>query len=80
MFEQYAQAIHQRFPNLQVEGENFPPPTIKAVIAQFLSIFKLSLIGIILSEFNPFHYLNMQTPSIFTWATSNKVSDIFFFC
>lgn len=73
MFEQYAQAIQHRFPSLQVEGENFPPTTTRAAVAQFLSIFKLALIGLIVSGQDPFPYFNMQAPNIFTWAISNKI-------
>lgn len=73
VFEQYAQAIQHRFPSLQVEGENFPPTPTRAAIAQFLSIFKLALIGLIISGQDPFPCFNMQAPSIFIWAISNKI-------
>lgn len=73
MFEQYSQIIRQRYPDINVIGENYHPPGGRAYIAQFLSTFKLVIIGMILLKQNPFPYLNMNTPNIFVWATENKL-------
>ncbi|KAJ8310124.1 hypothetical protein KUTeg_011989 [Tegillarca granosa] len=48
VFEQYAHAIHERFPALSIEGDNYPPPSGRAAVAQFLSIFKLVLIAMVI--------------------------------
>ncbi len=77
MFEQYSQIIRQRYPELNIIGENYNPSPWKVTVAQFLSSFKLVLIGLILFGVNPFTYLNMPTPNFFVWATENKVR--FFF-
>lgn len=74
MFEQYAQALQDRFPELNIEGDNYPPPAPKALIAQVLSFAKLGFIVLIVSGINPFAFLNMPTPSFYTWAIENKVS------
>lgn len=74
VFEQYAHALHEKYPDLAVEGDNYPPPATRALLAQGLSIFKLVLIVLVLLGQDPFPHLNMETPSIFTWATQNKVS------
>ena len=76
MFEQYSQIIRNRYPDLNIIGENYTPSAIRSMTAQFLGTFKLVLIGIILFGQNPFTYLNMNTPTIFTWATENKVKDL----
>lgn len=73
MFEQYAQALHERFPGLKIEGDNYPPPAPKAMLAQVLSVAKLVLIALIVSGYNPFTFLNVATPSVYTWATENKM-------
>lgn len=73
MFEQYAHALNERFPALTIEGDNYPPPPTRAALAQFLSIFKLLLIVMVVSGQNPFTLLNMETPNIFTWAQENKI-------
>lgn len=73
VFDQYAQLLHERFPALDIQGDNYPPPSGRAAVAQFLSIFKLLIIVMIVSGQNPFPHLNMETPSLFNWATENKV-------
>ncbi|KAL8595987.1 hypothetical protein ACOMHN_018299 [Nucella lapillus] len=73
VFEQYAQALHDRFPGLLIEGDNFPPPPTKAFIAQALNVAKLVLIGLIVSGMDPFAFFNVATPSVYTWAKENKL-------
>ncbi|KAK3094557.1 hypothetical protein FSP39_003381, partial [Pinctada imbricata] len=73
VFEQYAHAINERFPSLTIEGDNFPPPSGRAGAAQFLSIFKLIVIVMVVSGQNPFPAFNMETPSILNWAFQNKI-------
>ena len=74
VFEQYAHALHERFPGLLIEGDNYPPPPTKAFIAQALSITKFVLIGLIVSGIDPFTFFNTPTPNIYSWAKQNKVS------
>lgn len=71
-FEQYSQIIHQKYPELKIIGENYATNQFKIYIAQFLSTLKIIIIGCIILGQNPFVYLNMPTPQIFTWATENK--------
>lgn len=73
VFEQYAHAISERFPNLAVEGDNYPPPASRALFAQVLSFAKILIIAMVVVGQNPFPHLNMETPSIFTWAIENKL-------
>ena len=73
MFEQYSNALRNRFPGLLIEGDNYPPPAVKALVAQALNVAKLVLIGLIVGGVNPFAYFNVQTPNIYTWAIDNKV-------
>lgn len=51
---------------------------MRQFLAQGLSILKLVIIAMVVLGQDPFPHLNMETPSIFTWATQNKVrlSDI----
>jgi len=73
VFEQYAQAIQQKHPGLLVDGGNYPPPALRAYFAQFLSIFKFIFMISIIFGINPFTRMNIETPSIFTWAIENKI-------
>lgn len=73
MFEQYAYTLRQRFPDLLVEGDNYPPPPWRAMLAQALGMAKLVLIGLIVAGVDPFTHLNLATPSIYSWAIQNKI-------
>lgn len=73
MYEQFAAAIHQKYPQLTVEGSNYPPPPLNAQLASILSMVKFVVIGIIISGINPFQQFGMETPNFFIWASENKV-------
>lgn len=73
MFEQYAQALNEKFPALTIVGDHYPPPVMRSSFAQLLGIVKFVLIGLVVTGYNPFTLLNMETPSAFTWAIENKL-------
>ena len=72
-FEQYSQAIHARYPEIKIVGENYTPETYKLYLAQGLSFLKILILACVLLGQNPFAYLNMPTPNAFLWAQENKV-------
>ena len=74
MYDQFVNVVHQKYPSLAVEGENYPPPAWRLTMAQGLSLLKILLIVAVVSGQNPFPALNMETPNAFTWAMNNKVS------
>ncbi|XP_013393832.1 selenoprotein T2, partial [Lingula anatina] len=83
LYEQFSYAIQQKYPALSVQGGNYPPPPLKATIAQILGLVKIGLIIMIASGFNPFPALGVDTPSAYTWASENKVYAclmLFFIC
>lgn len=73
MYEQFAYAIQQKYPDLHIEGDNYPPSASKALLAQVLGIIKIILIILIVLGQNPFSWLQMETPSLFNWALQNKI-------
>ncbi|KAI6191896.1 putative esophageal gland cell secretory protein 6 [Aphelenchoides bicaudatus] len=73
-FEQYSQVIHDKYPTIQIEGANYSPGALKSLLAQFLGFAKIGLIIAIVMERNPFTFLGMNTPAIFNWMLSNKLS------
>ncbi len=82
MFEQFAQLVRTHHPNLEVVGENYPPPPSRALIARILSIVKMALLVCLLFGQNPFVLLNIPTPAVYSWALQNKMYAclmIFFF-
>jgi len=73
VFDEFANIIRQRYPSLLVEGDNYPPPLVRAYLAQGLSILKLVVIVVVFSGQNPFPALNMNTPAVLVWAHQNKL-------
>lgn len=73
MYEEVAHLLSQKYPSLLIEGDNYPPPAYKVYAAQSISLFKFTLLFLIIAGFNPFAYFNLETPQFFTWASENKV-------
>lgn len=72
-FEQYSDLIHQKYPDIAIQGDNYPPPYYRAHLAQFCGIFKFLLILVIVAGFNPFTSFGLRSPGIFTWLIENKI-------
>ncbi|CAF1267022.1 unnamed protein product [Adineta ricciae] len=73
VFEQFAQLVRTHYPGMEVEGENYPPPPTKALIARVLSMVKMALLVCLLFSQNPFALLNIPTPAVYSWALQNKM-------
>uniref|UniRef100_A0A3B3YDJ2 Selenoprotein T n=1 Tax=Poecilia mexicana TaxID=48701 RepID=A0A3B3YDJ2_9TELE len=72
VFEEYTQALYQRYPDIRIEGENYLPIPIYHV-ASFLSMFKLLVIGLIIIGRDPFALVGVQAPGIWEWGQQNKI-------
>ena len=75
MFEEYAQFIHQNFPMVHIEGDNYPPPRPRQMLASFISMAKLAVMAIVLlgERLQIWENLNIDPPQAYLWATQNKV-------
>ncbi|KAI6173661.1 putative effector protein [Aphelenchoides besseyi] len=73
-FEQFSNVIREKYPTVQIEGSNYSPGPAKAILAQVLGFAKIALIIAIVFERNPFTILGMQTPSVYNWMLTNKLS------
>jgi len=83
VFEQYAAILHQKYPEISVEGDMYPPPDYKVMLARAMGAVKMLLIICILGSVNIFNFLGLQEPSWWTWCTRNKLYScimIFFVC
>ena len=76
MYDQFSYAIQQKYPDLIVLGDNYPPPIERAFLAQVFGIGKLILIGLVIGGQNPFGWFGMNTPDIWSWALDNKVRSL----
>uniref|UniRef100_A0A672IFQ8 Selenoprotein T n=1 Tax=Salarias fasciatus TaxID=181472 RepID=A0A672IFQ8_SALFA len=73
VFEEYTQALYQRYPDIRIEGENYLPIPVYRHVASFLSMFKLLVIGMIIIGRDPFALFGMQAPGIWEWGQGNKI-------
>ena len=73
MYQEYAQFIRERYPAITIEGDNYPPPPLRALLAQVLSMTKIAVLLMVVMGQNPFAMLGMATPNIYNWALDNKV-------
>uniref|UniRef100_G3PKY0 Selenoprotein T n=1 Tax=Gasterosteus aculeatus aculeatus TaxID=481459 RepID=G3PKY0_GASAC len=73
VFEEYTQALYQRYPDIRIEGENYLPVPLYRHVASFLSVFKLLLIGLIIIGRDPFALVGMQAPGVWEWGQGNKI-------
>ena len=76
MFDQFAYAIQQKYPELIIQGDVYPPTTLNASIAQAIGLLKLIIIMLVVSGQNPFTWFQVDTPGLYSWALENKVSSL----
>ena len=65
--------INQNFPEIEVHGDNYPPPPLKQYLSSALSMFKMAFILCVVSGYNVFELLGMPAPQFMNWAWENKV-------
>lgn len=85
MFEEYATAIQQRYPQIHISGGNYPPGPTKQMIAQVLSTLKWVVLGTIIfgEKVQLWSMLGMAPPAAYTWTQDNKIVSCiatFFLC
>ncbi|RVE61673.1 hypothetical protein OJAV_G00174800 [Oryzias javanicus] len=73
VFEEYTQALYQRYPDIRIEGENYLRIPMYRHVASFLSMFKLLVIGVIIIGKDPFALFGMQAPGFWEWGQGNKI-------
>ena len=79
MFEEYAGFILQNYPMLRIEGDNYPPPRPRQMLASFISMAKLAVMAIVLlgERLQIWETLNINPPQVYIWATQNKVHPLY---
>ncbi|TRY98518.1 hypothetical protein DNTS_014643 [Danionella cerebrum] len=73
VFQEYSRSINQLYPDIRIEGENYPPKPVSKYIGNFISYFKLLAIALIVTGQNPFQMLGINTPRIWSWGQENKI-------
>lgn len=72
-YEDYAAIIRDKYPDMNVIGDNFPPSTLNRILVQVIGILKMGIIFMILANVNPFQLLGQATPAIWSWLSSSKI-------
>ncbi|TMS01793.1 Selenoprotein T2 [Larimichthys crocea] len=83
VFQEYSRAISQLYPDIRIEGENYPPTPFNRCVGNLVSYLKLLSILLIISGQNPFILLGLDTPRAWTWSQDNKIFSClmaFFLC
>lgn len=75
VFEEYAAAIHQRYPQISISGSNYPPGPTKQMIASVISTLKWIALGVIVfgEKVKIWDMIGMTPPSPYTWSQQNKI-------
>ena len=68
VFEEYVGILRQKYPDLQMDGENYNPPGYNMLIAKILGFVKILLIVLIISGFN----WGQPLPPIWRWCVDNR--------
>lgn len=72
-FDEVAKILSQQYPNIKIEGQYHQPNWLRMQIVNLLFFSKIALIAMIYMDINPFNYLQMETPRIWTHMTQSKV-------
>jgi len=73
VFQQYAGILQQKYPDISISGDNFPPGGYRLQAAQIVSVCKFLLILMVLASFNPFPFFGLDTPGWAAWMLENKI-------
>ncbi|RCN26466.1 selT/selW/selH selenoprotein [Ancylostoma caninum] len=65
-------AVRDKYPEMPVEGSNYPPVKWKEYLAHTINILKIAAIAVVITGRNPFLSFGMGEPAILQWAQSNK--------
>jgi len=70
---QIRQVLTQRFPELQVDGSNYPPPPNKVLVAQLTQAGMFGTIGFTLLGNKLFEMLGSPPPALYFSLANNKM-------
>lgn len=77
-FDGISKMLQTQFPEISVIGEVHQPGWLRSQIVNLLFIAKLAIIAMIYMDINPFTYLQMETPRIWSYMSQNKVTSTLF--
>jgi selT/selW/selH-like putative selenoprotein len=72
-FDEISKLLNHHFPDIKIEGQYHQPNWLRSQIVNLLFISKIAIIAMIYMDINPFNYLQMETPRLWTHMTQSKV-------
>jgi len=77
VFQQYSQILGEQFPEVAVNGDNYPPPGVRLQLAHLIGALKMAVLIMLAISFDPWAYLGHEvagpTPNFYLWALDNKI-------
>ena len=74
MFDEYAQVLSRRYPDILIEGANYLPPPVYQHAASLVTASKLLLIVLIVVGKDPFVLFGVRVPGgVWAWGQANKM-------
>ncbi|CAK9806571.1 Thioredoxin reductase-like selenoprotein T [Anthophora quadrimaculata] len=69
VFEEYVSILQQKYPELQIGGENYIPSENKLIFAKTFSFLKIALLVLIISGFD---FAELGESSLWQWCINNR--------
>jgi len=76
-FEDYSSILNEKYPDLTVVGDNYPPPLTKAYLAHGIGFLKMAIIFCLIANVNPFSLIGQPTPNFWNWISSSRIYGCF---
>ncbi|VDN00867.1 unnamed protein product [Thelazia callipaeda] len=73
-FSEYSHYILQKYPSIEVLGDNYSPVAWKSFLAEAVKLAKVLFIVLVMMGRDPFPSIGQPTPRFFSWALNNKLS------
>lgn len=72
-YEEYANLIQDRFPDITLKGANYEPSGINFLLSKAILAAKMVFILIIVSSYDIWAQLGQGVPRWYQWCTENKI-------
>lgn len=72
-FDEYSSIIQQKYPFINIDGQNYDPPGFNMMLARLIGLLKMVVLACVFGSVNIFNYINRPEPAWWTWCTSNKL-------
>lgn len=77
-FEEISKMLQTHFPDIKIIGDIHQPGWLRSQLVNLLFFTKVAVMGMIYMGFDPFAYFQLETPRIWTYMVTNKVSSSLF--